>query len=77
MKLQAITASQISQAQWNTSTPSGTKAAKVKTYNDAGNLVDITYVVYSEKDDQFYDELSDAKQVSSGYMTDTLYVTRK
>ena len=67
----------INQSEWRESIPSGTKAAKVKTYNDAGELVDITYVVYLERDDQFYDELLDAKQVSSGYMTDTLYVTRR
>jgi len=56
--------------------PIGTKAAKVLTYNDSGKLVDITYVIYSSKDDDFYNELGDAKAVAPGYMTDTVYVTR-
>lgn len=70
-----IQSEQISVKSWNL-LPTGTKAAKVKTYNYAGVLVGIIYVVYSSRDDDFYDELEDAKSVASGYMTDTVYVTR-
>jgi hypothetical protein len=73
--LKNIEAEQISVKSWNL-LPTATKAAKVKTYNDNGDLVEITYVVYSEKDEDFYNELEDAQSVSGGYMTDTSFVTR-
>ena len=54
---------------------SGTKAYRVKTYNDSGDLVEKEYILlgFDNSDDLF----EDAKNCAPGYYTDSVKVTRK
>ena len=54
---------------------SGTKAIRIKCFNDSGNLVGIDYVL-NTGDDEMYDDIEDCQSVAPNYMTDTQAVIR-
>jgi len=56
--------------------PSGTKATKVKTYTGEGQLVNVERIL-DTCDDEYDEDLRDAKEVASGYFTETWKITRK
>lgn len=54
----------------------GTTATKIKIYNAFGNLVDCIYILDSNKDDEYYNDLEQAQMVANGHYTDTVNVIR-
>ena len=54
---------------------SGTKALRIKTYNDAGQCVGIEYIL--DDDENFENEYEQATEVAPGFVTESCKVIRK
>ncbi len=54
---------------------SGIKGTRVRTYNDASNLVEIEYILLDDED--YESDIEQMKSVAPGYLTDTVNVTLK
>lgn len=68
----------LSRKEWH-NFESGTRAIRVKTYDENSDLVDVNYVLkdFESSSFHFYEVIDEMRIVSAGYMTDTASVTRK